>query len=184
MTNQEIGRKILSQPVDPDWTTQIKFRFITKQDLPALEWEGEYIRFRRVYKDVFRRTKSGFALMWGIDLPHVGLIGQVFVQLDTRTKELADGVSRGYVHSFRVKTPYRGFGLGSRLMNVVEQDLVKRGYGEVTLNVAQENQGALRLYQRLGYKIIKQDPGRWNYYDEKNILREVIEPGYRMLKKL
>lgn len=184
MTDQDLHDLAPARLQEPPWLAHVQIRPITKHDLPTLEWEGEYTRFRRIYKEVYRRAKSGQALMWGIDLARVGLIGQAFVQLESRTKELADGGWRGYVHSFRVRPAYRGFGLGTRLMNVIEADLIRRGYGEVCLNVARENQGALRLYQRLGYAILKEDPGRWKYYDEKNILREVIEPGYRMLKKL
>jgi ribosomal protein S18 acetylase RimI-like enzyme len=69
-------------------------------------------------------------------------------------------------------------------MEVVEADLASRGFREVTLNVGSDNEGALHLYQRLGYQVVKKIPGRWSYYDPNNVLKHVSEPGYRMMKTI
>jgi ribosomal protein S18 acetylase RimI-like enzyme len=69
-------------------------------------------------------------------------------------------------------------------MQVIESDLQARGFRELTLNVARENEGALRLYQRLGYQVEKEITGCWSYYDPENVLRHVREPGYRMMKRI
>jgi GNAT superfamily N-acetyltransferase len=75
-------------------------------------------------------------------------------------------------------------GLGANLMTFIEQDLIQRGFRELTLNVAEDNEGALRLYQRLGYSILKEISGKWSFYDEKGKLQKVVEPGYRLIKVL
>lgn len=149
-----------------------------------MEWEGEYARYRRNYADVFKRTKRSLAAIWLMDLPGYGLAGQVLVQFKMDDRSCANGRNRAYIHSFRVREALRGYGLGTRLMAHAEKDLLTRGFREVTLNVAEENEGALRLYKRLGYGIIKRIPGRWSYYDEKGKLRHVTEPGYRLMKRL
>ena len=69
-------------------------------------------------------------------------------------------------------------------MRHIEEDLIKRGYRELTLNVAEENEGALRLYRRMGYQIVKRIPGEWAYYDDQGRLQTVVEPGFRLIKPL
>lgn len=183
MTDQEIrdftGNR---QALENFWLSQVEIRHADKKDLPAIEWEGEYAKFRRIYAEVYKRMKRGLAVIWIAQLSSK-VIGQVMVQLNTYgKKELADGKIRAYVHSFRVRQDYRGAGLGTLLMNTVEADLARRGYKEITLNVSRQNETALKLYQNLGYKIIGEDPGVWSYHDENSVLQRVEEPGWRMLK--
>ena len=91
---------------------------------------------------------------------------------------------KAYIFGFRIKPQYRNLGLGTRMMQVVEDDLWRRGYREVCLNVSQENLGALRLYGRLGYHVVSAEPGRWSYIDDQGRQQEVHEPAWRMEKAL
>jgi len=52
------------------------------------------------------------------------------------------------------------------------------------LNVSRDNLDARRLYERLGYRVVAGDPGRWSYLDEHGIRHDVNEPAWRMEKKL
>jgi ribosomal protein S18 acetylase RimI-like enzyme len=70
------------------------------------------------------------------------------------------------------------------MMQVIESDLRRRGYSCVTLNVGQENHAARRLYERLGYRVVGDDPGRWHYIDDKGRQQQVVEPAWRMEKQL
>jgi ribosomal protein S18 acetylase RimI-like enzyme len=172
-------------PLDPHWMESVNVRHLEKEDLPALEWGGAYTHFRRVYAQAYQRAKKGLAILWVADLPGVGLIGQVFVQLlNINRRKLADGNQRAYVHSFRVRSSYRRAGLGTKLMEVVEADLIERGFQIVTLNVGRTNKGAYHLYTRLDYRIVAPDPGRWSYIDHRGVLQHVHEPGWRMEKRL
>jgi ribosomal protein S18 acetylase RimI-like enzyme len=166
------------------WFERVKIRRLLPSDLPALEWSGEFVHFRRLYAEVYERMRSGLALMWVADLPGEGIIGQAFVQFHAARPELADGRKKAYLHSFRVQPAYRGAGVGSRIMQVIENDLCRRGYKTITLNVSRTNQRALRLYRRLNYLIVGKDPGRWSYVDHNGTLCEVDEPGWRMQKIL
>ena len=69
-------------------------------------------------------------------------------------------------------------------MRTIEEDLRKRGFHQVTLNVGQDNLEAQRFYDRLGYIIVGSDPGRWTYIDDKGKRRDVVEPAWRMIKDL
>lgn len=155
-----------------------------KRDLVNLEWEGEYTHFRRLYADTFTMAEQGAALIWIAELNGAGLIGQCFVSLKKNHTELADGIMRAYIYGFRVKPKYRNQGIGTKIMNTIEQDLWKKDFHQVTLNVGQENHAAKRFYERLGYVVIGADPGFWSYIDDKGKRINMHEPAWRMVKTL
>ncbi len=163
---------------------QVQIRHVTKKDLLALEWEGEYIHFRRVYADAFERAQNGGSVLWVADLPGFGVIGQVFVQLICDRPELADGHTKAYVYAVRVRPQFRNLGVGTRLMDAAEADLRRRGFQWATLNVARDNPGAQRLYERRGYRVVAPEPGQWSYPDENGIWQSAVEPAWRMEKAL
>jgi ribosomal protein S18 acetylase RimI-like enzyme len=168
----------------PAWMSQLVIRQVRKDDLPALEWEGEYSHFRFLYQDVFRRALRGLSVLWVAELEEKGILGQVFIQLQCDRPELCNGIDRAYLFGFRVRPAFRSFGIGSAMLRVVERDLVERGYRFLTLNVARENLDAIRLYQRRGFRIVAPEPGRWQYVDEEGRTRDVHEPAWRMEKML
>jgi len=162
----------------------ITIRQATRADLPALEWDGAYAHFRRLFERTYEQAERGEAAMYLVEHPLDGIIGQAFVQFNSLRPELADGQTRAYVYSFRVKPAYRGRGIGTRLMHTIETDLRQRGFARVTLNVAKDNLLARRLYERLGYRVVASDPGHWSYIDHEGHRRFVSEPAWRMEKAL
>ena len=170
--------------LDTPWLSKVTIRVLREPDLNALEWDGEYTHFRRLYRQIFQSTHKGRARMWVADLSGSGVIGQLFVHLDSTRKELADGTGRAYIFGFRVKPAYRGFGLGERMLDIIERDLLNRNYRWVTLNVGRQNQDARRFYERLGYRVVAKEPGRWSYLDDRGCRREVHEPSWRMQKQI
>jgi ribosomal protein S18 acetylase RimI-like enzyme len=159
-------------------------RQASKQDLPALEWDGEYTHFRRLYEDTYLMVEQGAALIWVAEINGTGLIGQCFVSLKRNRPELADGAERAYIYGFRVKPKYRNIGVGTEMMGTIENDLRERHFNQVTLNVGQENHKARRFYERLGYIIVGTDPGYWSYIDDKGKRIDMHEPAWRMKKNL
>jgi len=172
-------------PVLPEnWPAKATIRQLERRDLAALEWDGQFSHFRRVYADAYERSLLGFSVLWIAEIDPYGLIAQVFIQLNCKRPELADGDLRAYLYSFRVKPAFQSAGLGTRMMAVVEADLIDRGYQYVTLNVAKDNPRARSLYERLGYLIIGQDAGVWSFIDHLGQRQTMIEPAWRMEKRL
>ncbi|MCS7246798.1 MAG: GNAT family N-acetyltransferase [Anaerolineales bacterium] len=159
-------------------------RLIEFADLPALEWEGEYTHFRRVYREVYEHYQMGRALPWVIELPRLGIIGQLFVQLDCRNKTLADGVERAYLFAFRIRPAYRNQGWGTKLLGFVERDLYTKGYRRTTLRVSKSNESARCFYERRGYSVVGEDCSEWRYVDHRGVERVVCDPCYQMEKHL
>jgi ribosomal protein S18 acetylase RimI-like enzyme len=162
----------------------IFIRQAEKDDLVDLEWNGEYSHFRRLYTDTFTMVEQGAAVIWIAETNGSGLIGQCFVSLKRNRPELADGLVRAYIYGFRVKSEYRNQGIGTRIMNTIEDDLKKRGFQQITLNVGQDNYNARRFYERLGYSVVSADPGYWSYIDDKGRRIDMHEPAWRMVKDL
>jgi ribosomal protein S18 acetylase RimI-like enzyme len=159
-------------------------RPIKKADLPALEWNGEFLHFRRVYADAFQRVLNGMSLIWVIELPETGIVGQLFIQLKCDRPELADGRNKAYMYAFRIQPVYRSQGLGELMMKTIQNDLFRRGFRVLTLNVAKDNTRAQKLYLRLGFSITADEPGNWSYPDDKGRWQQVHEPAWRMEKNL
>jgi len=164
--------------------SDLLIRKVEQYDLQALEWDGEFKKYRRMYADIFRDSRIGKTLMWIIETPSRDLLGQVFVMLDSSEKEAADGESRAYIFAFRVKDNCRNRGVGTYLMQFVENDCRQRGFSYLTLNVAKENLAARRLYERLGYQAIGSRPGRWSFKDDLGRIQHVHEPSWRMIKRI
>ena len=164
--------------------TELVIRQGMKSDLSALEWDGEYAHFRRLFMDAYQQVEQGRAIIWIAELPRDGLIGQLFVSLYTYRNELADGKTRAYLFGFRVRPAYRSLGVGTIMMHAVESDLIDRGFRQLALNVGQENPAARAFYERLGYRVSSPDPGRWSYLDDRGQRVDVHEPAWRMLKDL
>jgi ribosomal protein S18 acetylase RimI-like enzyme len=171
-----------SSSVRPDWLTQVDIRIVTASDLPGLEWDGEFQHFRRVYADAYQRARLGLSVLWAADLKGTGIIGQAFIQLASDRHDLADGKQRAYLYSFRIRSQYRNYGLGSHMLDVLHRDLQLRGFKIVTLNVAKDNPDAIRLYIRHGYKIVAHEPGVWSYQDHNSKWQTIEEPAWRMEK--
>ena len=164
------------------YLARLNIRQAILSDLPALEWNGEYTHFRLLYRDIFQSSQQGDAILWVAELPDPGIIGQLFVQLISSRKELADGFQRAYIYGFRIKSDYRGLGMGSYMLKFVETDLANRGFHIAVLNVSRDNQDARLLYERQGYHVVAAEPGQWSYLDENGGRRWVNEPAWRMEK--
>jgi len=183
MTSQVIEHQTEAAQL-PDWLSRVAIRTATAADLPGLEWGGEFTHFRRLYADAYQRYLNGTALLWVAELGVNGIIGQAFVQFTCDRPELADGRQRAYLYSFRIQPQYRRAGLGSRILGVIEQDIARRGFQFVTLNVAKANVDAQRLYLRHGYRIVAHEPGIWSYPDQYGAWHRVEEPAWRMEKMI
>lgn len=171
-------------PIDKPNTPPVIFRLLLESDLPALEWGGEFAHFRRLYRSTYQRTKNGSVSMFVAEIPGVEVIGQLFLQYVCDRPELADGKFRAYVYSFRIKPEYRSLGIGAAFMRYIEKHLRQRGNAYITLNVAKENTRGIDFYKRLGFEIVAHEPGEWSYPDQNGVWKRVVEPAWRMEKKI
>ncbi len=163
---------------------QVIIRPAVQADLPTFEWEGEYAHFRRVYASHYKKMLLGETFIWVAEDAHAGVIGQLFVLLKGRQADIADGQNCAYIFSFRILSQYRNKGLGTQMMAVAENDLRQRGFKYASLNVAKTNAAAKKLYEKLGYSVIRSDAGEWKFEDQFGRWRTIREPAWHMQKQL
>jgi len=66
----------------------------------------------------------------------------------------------GYVAGMSTAPEYRGRGVASRILELQQAETVRRGRGWIVLDVESENETALRVYRRAGYREV----GRYSWY--------------------
>ncbi|HLV37126.1 MAG TPA: GNAT family N-acetyltransferase [Spirillospora sp.] len=159
----------------------VTLRLATAEDLPKLEWYGQYRHFRSLFRRTFREQQAGRRLMLLADVRGFP-IGHIFIHLHaesrTRSAECA------YFYSFRVMEMFRGQGIGTRLLCEAENLVIDHGIEWATIAAAKANTGAQRLYQRLGYRICGDDDGIWSYIDHRGRICTVNEPCWLLEKQL
>ncbi len=161
----------------------LRIRFATPEDLRALEWDGEYAHYRRLFERAIEEAQHERRILLLAEIEEQ-LVGQLFVQLTTRANFSTEGVASGYLYAFRVKSPYRNQGVGSQLIHEAESNLADRGFLRAVISVAKRNVAARRLYERAGYAVFTEDSGNWSYIDHDGRLREVREPAFVLEKWL
>lgn len=62
----------------------------------------------------------------------------------------------GYVNDIQISEPFKGKGIGTYIMKLVEQETLNHGLNRICLKVFKDNR-AVELYKRLGYKPIFED---------------------------
>ena len=169
----------------PQPQDQVSIRPLREEDLPDLEWDGEYVHFRNLYRRAYEEMLSGSRVMLvAVEGSSGGIVGQIFIQYSSGDPRFADGRTRGYLYALRVKPAYQNRGIGRQLIHAAEDNLRQKGMRVATIGVAKTNIRAQRLYARLGYHVLGEDAGRWTYLDEQDNLREVNEPSWLMERPL
>lgn len=164
---------------------KVRIRLARNYDLAAMEWNGEFSKYRRIYATAYDRMKRLLGLIWLADYSPYGVIGQAMVDFKGKGLELTEqGAPAAYLHGFRIKPQFRHAYVGTRMLRHIEADLVTRKFEVLTLTVGKENYPAQLLYSSAGYHITGEDPGRWSYIDNFGRKQEVVEPAYVMRKKL
>lgn len=166
-----------------DRAAHAAIRQATPDDLPALEWDGEYRHYRRLFARAMEQSQHGRRILLLAESGNQ-LAGQIFIQLTLRAEFASPRSNSGYLYAFRVKRPLRGQGIGSQLLREAEALLQARGYGRTVISVAKSNRAARRLYERHHYRVFGEDSGEWSYVDHRGIHRYVAEPAYVMEKWL
>jgi ribosomal protein S18 acetylase RimI-like enzyme len=84
------------------------------------------------------------------------LVGYALVRVMEAGAELADSWRVpeviAEIETMLVSAPFRGTGLGSRLLDAIDAELDRQGITEVIVGLMPGNDGAQRLYERRGFR--------------------------------
>ena len=146
----------------------IAIRRATKTDLPALGKLGALLLRTHYQFDPQRfmapgdHPEEGYAWFLGTQLREddvavfvaereSSIVGYVYAGLEPQSwKELREAC--GFIHDVVVDESGRRFGVATALMEAAINWLRERGAPRVVLGTAQKNEGAQRLFERLGFR--------------------------------
>ena len=156
-------------------------RPVEPSDLPRLEWFGTHTQLRQMEQLNYRDVEAGFKL-WLVAVANDFPAGHVKINL--RVQDPTRGNPRGYIFALRVFEPFQGLGIGTLLIQSAEEVLRSRGFEFASIAVGKDNARARRLYERLGYRVYREEIGRWQYQDLEGHLHRVEEPEFLLDKRL
>lgn len=160
----------------------LTIRIARREDIPKLEWYGQYAHYRHLFRRAYREQMLGRRLILIADSNNFP-IGHIFIQF-MNDNNPPDEVKRAYLYSLRVMETFRGYGIGTRLIQEAEGVIQDHGFAYSTIAVAKKNVRARQLYERLGYTIYAEDPGYWSYFDHLGHTRQVHEPCWLLRKSV
>ncbi|XP_057248405.1 uncharacterized protein LOC104887712 isoform X2 [Beta vulgaris subsp. vulgaris] len=76
-------------------------------------------------------------------------VGAIACRLEKRD----DGAVRVYIMTLGVLAPYRGLGVGTKLLNHVLELSAKQNISEIYLHVQTNNEEAMNFYKKFGFEI-------------------------------
>lgn len=88
-------------------------------------------------------------------LPDGRIVGKIGIQYDKPP-------GAGTLHQFDVIEGLRGQGIGTMLVARAERLIREHGWSRITLGVEESNEGAIRLYRRLGYEVFGTEAAEWD----------------------
>ncbi|MGJ3238518.1 MAG: GNAT family N-acetyltransferase [Anaerolineae bacterium] len=161
----------------------ILIRRLQADDLPRLEWYGQFRHYRRLFRRSYQGQLRGNRLLLVADVRGFP-VGRLFIQFYSPNSQVSDGRTRAYLYSFQVMEMFQGHGIGTRLIQSAEMVLRQRNFQYASIAVAKNNDGALSLYERHNYIIVAEDDGKWSYLDHRGRECHVDEPCWMLEKTL
>lgn len=165
---------------DPLWI----IRDIKETDLKTLEWGKHFKRYRKLMRLSYEDHLMGKKVYLVTEV-NGKIAGQIVIDWRILVdKDKSDGSTRAYLYSFRVFPPYRSKGLGTAMILFCEKFLKERGFEFATMACERKNIRALNLYQKLGYKIFKEEDTPWEFIDDEGNMRKITEPEWVLEKSI
>jgi len=66
-----------------------------------------------------------------------------------------------YLDDLCIDEKYRGLGIGTEFLKTAQKDASEKNIPQIRLHVEKSNQGAMKLYQRLGYTVAGEKDSRY-----------------------
>ena len=167
-----------------NWLDSVTIRLMKETDLPELEWDGEYSRYRKVYREVYHNFRRGITMPFVAETAEDGLIGQVFLTFKDPNPSYMPRSRYCFISSFRVKPQFRDKGLGSRLVDVCFREARNHHLRDIFLNCSSDNNRARWFYEKHGFRVIRLDDGNWSYVNAEGFVVTEHQSAYVMKKTL
>ena len=166
------------------WLNNVHIRFLKEEDLPSLEWDGEFKRYRRIYREIYRNSQKGLSIPFVAETDADGIVGQVFLSQKEPNPNYGIRTRYYFLSSFRVKPQFRDHGLGSLLLEECEKQVRLHRIRDIYLNCEKNNNRARWFYQEHGFQVVRLDEGTWTYVNDEGFVVSEPQNAYLMKKTL
>lgn len=170
--------------MEMNWINHVRIRLLREEDLPALEWDGEYKRYRRIYREIYRNSQKGLSIPLVAETTEDGIVGQVFLSQKDPNPNYGIRSRYFFLSSFRIKPQFRDQGLGSMLLAECEKQVRLHRMRDIYLNCAKDNNRARWFYQEHGFQVVRIDEGTWTYVNDEGFVVSEPQNSYLMRKTL
>lgn len=137
-----------------------------------------YSQFREITLKNFERYEKGEIMMLVAEANNFP-VGQAYIDLVKRGEE-----SIGVIWSLRVLENLQNLGIGTRLIKSAEKFLESKGFGIAEIAVEKDNPNAKRIYERLGYHVVRDEIDEWDYTTPEGKKVHVVSHEWIMHKPL
>ena len=148
--------KLYSKPISFQADCQI--RSVVEADINKIKWSLP--DWNSYWQDKWRQKLEGKLDMYVVaveDFP----IARIWLDW---TKSAKLGI--GEISSFEVMPPFRNIGIGSFMIESMEDILREKGLKRAQIGVDKSNDRAKKLYQKLGYKVVRDEQDSFVYFSE------------------
>lgn len=149
-----------------------------QEDLSTLEWYGLHTPHREIIAGAFRLQERGDGSMLLADVNGFPA-GQICIDFLRKRPS-----GRATLWALRVFQPFRGLGIGGRLVRAAEQVVIQRAVPYAELGVDRDNAGVLPFYERLGYEHCGRERGQFLYHTPEGRLVRVAIDQWLLHKRL
>lgn len=148
------------------------------EDLQALEWYGLHTPHREIIAGAFQLQERGDGAMLLADVNGFP-VGQICIDFLRKRPS-----ARATLWALRVFQPFRGIGIGVRLVRAAERVVIQHGVPFAELGVDRDNVGVLPFYERLGYEHCGRERGQFLYHTPEGRLVRVAIDQWLLHKRL
>ena len=156
----------------------VTIRPARQEDLPTLEWFGQHTPHREIITGAFRLQERGDGSMLLADVNGFPA-GQICIDFLRKRPS-----GRATLWALRVFLPFRGLGIGGRLVRAAERVVIQRAIRYAELGVYRDNAGVLPFYERLGYEHCGRERGQFLYHTPEGRLVRVAIDQWLLHKRL
>lgn len=149
-----------------------------QEDLSTLEWYGLHTPHREIIAGAFHLQERGDGAMLLADVNGFP-VGQICIDFLRKRPS-----GRATLWALRVFQPFRGIGIGVRLVRAAERVVLQRGVPFAELGVDRDNVGVLPFYERLGYDHCGRERGHFLYHTPEGRLVRVAIDQWLLHKRL
>jgi GNAT superfamily N-acetyltransferase len=156
---------------------RLVIRTCVESDLALLEWYGLFAHHRELIRDTFEKQARGDALMLVLEWNGYPA-GQVWIDFDTRRDVLT-----AVLWALRVVPWLQNLGMGTKLLQVAEQEIARRGYIWSELGVEIGGSDLRAYYEKRGYRFTGQIAQAGAFRDAQGLLVSAGSPQWMLVKR-